>query len=427
MERVTPTRHRTVPIRESMTTLGNGYPEKLCLFQIQASSFWWVRYFSNGRIVKRSTKTTHLREAKEFAKRFYEEILLRERNLLPASASPTFDRCATELLEEQEQRIQRGELNKALNTNDRSFLKSIAGTFSGMDIKQIGYKQINNYLATLASKGLSTSTQKKHLQLISKILKLAHRENLLDRLPTLPVVKIKDSPRGWFNPREYEQLRKTAVAIGKKPVTVRSHEINDEMRLLVTFMINTFLRPSDLKYLRHRNIEVVKSDSTYLRITTERAKTKNTPVVTMQNAVGIYKDLCDLRSEVHRDDFVFYPQFKENNRDQALNVMGRHFDYVVRKADLKTSASGESRTLYSLRHTAIMFRIQNSENLDLLTLAKNARTSVEVIQRFYGSHHEAEKNIESIQSMKKLREKVELVDNKSNPKLKKVRKSVQIT
>jgi len=124
---------------------------------------------------------------------------------------------------------------------------------------------------------------------------------------------------------------------------------------------------------------------------------------------------------------VFYPQFKEKNRDQALNVMGRHFDFVVRKADLKTSASGESRTLYSLRHTAIMFRLQNSENLDLLTLAKNARTSVEVIQRFYGSHHEAEKNIESIQSMKKLREKVELIDNKSNSELRKVRKSVQIT
>ena len=107
--------------------------------------------------------------------------------------------------------------------------------------------------------------------------------------------------------------------------------------------------------------------------------------------------------------------------------MGRHSDFVVRIADLKTSASGESRAPYSLRHTAIMFRLQSSENLELLTLAKNARTSVEVIQRFYGSHHEAEKNIESIQSMKKLREKVELIDNKSNSELRKVRKSVQIT
>jgi len=371
------------------------------LFQIPASSFWWVRYFSNGRILKRSTKTSHLREAKEFAKRFYEEILLRERNLLPISASPTFDRCASELLEEQEQRIQRGELNKALNINDRSFLKSIAESFSGMDIRQIGYKQINAYLALLASRGLSQSTQKKHLQLISKILKLAHRENLLDRLPTFPVVKQRDSPRGWFNQREYEHLRKTAMEIGEKPVVVRSYEINHEMRILITFMVNTFLRPSDIKYLRHRNIEVVKSDNTYLRITTERAKTKNTPVVTMQFAVGIYKDLCAMRSSINRDDFVFYPQFNEKNRDRALNIMGRHFDYIVRKADLKISASGEPRTLYSLRHTAIMFRLQNSENLDLLTLAKNARTSVEVIQRFYGSHHEAEKNIESIQSMKK--------------------------
>jgi len=423
MEAATSSKHRTVPIRESLTTLGHGYPDKLCLFQIPASSFWWVRYFSSGRIVKRSTKTTHLREAKEFAKRFYEEILLRERNLLPISASPTFDRCATELLEEQEQRIQRGELNKALNKNDRSFLKSIAGSFSGMDIKQISYKQINTYLATLASKGLSQSTQKKHLQLISKILKFAHRENLLDRLPTLPVVKMKDSPRGWFNKREYEILRKTALSIAKEPVVVRSHQINDEMRLLISFMVNTFLRPSDLKHLRHRNIEIVELDSTYLRITTDQSKTKNTPVVTMENAVGIYKDLCAMRAQVKRDDFLFYPQFSEKNRDQALSVMGRHFDYIVRRADLKTSGSGESRTLYSLRHTAIMFRLQNSENLDLLTLAKNARTSVEVIQRFYGSHHEAEKNIESIQSMRKPRERVALIDNKSELKFNKSAKN----
>jgi hypothetical protein len=126
----------------------------------------------------------------------------------------------------------------------------------------------------------------------------------------------------------------------------------------------------------------------------------------MPDAVGIYKDLCDLRSEPHRDDFVFYPQFKENNRTQALSIMGRHFDYLVREADMKKSAGGAPRTLYSLRHTAIMFRLQNSENLDLLTLAKNARTSVEVIERFYASHHEAEKNIESIQSMKRVRKKL---------------------
>jgi hypothetical protein len=42
-----------------------------------------------------------------------------------------------------------------------------------------------------------------------------------------------------------------------------------------------------------------------------------------------------------------------------------------------------------------------------------------VIQRFYGSHHEAEKNIESIQSMRKPRERVALIDNKSELKFNK--------
>ena len=54
--------------------------------------------------------------------------------------------------------------------------------------------------------------------------------------------------------------------------------------------------------------------------------------------------------------------------------------------------------MYSLRHTAIMFRLTESQGLDLLSLARNARTSVEMIDRFYAKHLTAEMNVELIQS-----------------------------
>ena len=66
--------------------------------------------------------------------------------------------------------------------------------------------------------------------------------------------------------------------------------------------------------------------------------------------------------------------------------------------NLKRNQTGEARTLYSLRHTAIMFRLTESKGLDLLSLARAARTSVEMLDRFYAKHLTAEMNVELIQS-----------------------------
>ena len=63
--------------------------------------------------------------------------------------------------------------------------------------------------------------------------------------------------------------------------------------------------------------------------------------------------------------------------------------------------SGKNKTLYSLRHTGIHFRLINSENLDMITLAKSANTSVEMLQRFYLKGAEVERNIEKLHSFKK--------------------------
>ena len=46
--------------------------------------------------------------------------------------------------------------------------------------------------------------------------------------------------------------------------------------------------------------------------------------------------------------------------------------------------------LYSLRHTAIMYRLLFGGDINLLTLARNARTSVAMIERFYAAQLEGQ-------------------------------------
>jgi site-specific recombinase XerD len=398
-------KHRSVPIKESISKIAKGYPDKLVIFKIAASPFWWVRYYTQNKILKKSTKSDDKKKAIEFAKRFYEDILLRERNLLPLSASRSFEKCAHLLLEEQDDLIKRGERNPKLNLNDKQKLeKDILPFFSEFNIKDITYKHINAYIGKLTERNLKQTSIKVHLNLIHKILMLALRENIVDRLPPMPKVKIVDSPRGWFSTHEYEDLKTTARTLADSARIVRYHPITREMYLLILFMVNTFLRPSDIKHLRHRNIQVVTNENNFLRIQTDKSKTTNNAVVSMPAAVGIYKDLKKLQESLDRkigvEDFLFFPHLP--NRDYALQTMRRQFDEILNEANLKKSATGEPRTLYSLRHTAIMFRLTLGDHIDLLSLARNARTSVDMIERFYARPLQAEMNVEKIQSMRKV-------------------------
>ena len=57
---------------------------------------------------------------------------------------------------------------------------------------------------------------------------------------------------------------------------------------------------------------------------------------------------------------------------------------MLRRANLKLDRDGNKRTAYSLRHTYICMRL--IEGADIYALAKNCRTSVEMIQKFYAAH-----------------------------------------
>jgi len=57
---------------------------------------------------------------------------------------------------------------------------------------------------------------------------------------------------------------------------------------------------------------------------------------------------------------------------------------VLTELDLKRDRDGNPRTANSLRHTCICLRLM--EGADFYQVAKNCRTSVEMIQKFYATH-----------------------------------------
>ena len=58
--------------------------------------------------------------------------------------------------------------------------------------------------------------------------------------------------------------------------------------------------------------------------------------------------------------------------------------YLDRVAEDRLRRHGKPRTAYSLRHTYISMRLM--EGADIYQVAKNCRTSVEMIEKYYASH-----------------------------------------
>jgi len=66
-----------------------------------------------------------------------------------------------------------------------------------------------------------------------------------------------------------------------------------------------------------------------------------------------------------------------SNQRELLNA-------IPNEQKLKTDRDGNRRTAYSLRHTYICMRL--TEGADIYQIAKNCRTSVEMIEKYYATH-----------------------------------------
>jgi len=429
-------KHRSSPIAASLTHV-TGYPKKLVIYQLDASPFWWVRYYTDGKILRCSTKSTDKRTAIKAAKTFYDKINYNKHAGLALSESKdtTFEHCAFAMLEMQLARVTRGELTKMVHENDEWRLKKhVLPFFSKHDVTKIDFFALELFLRKISEdKNIGKTTAIAYMGLVKKVLSYALKRELIKALPTFPKIKKEDTPRGWFNTHEYRRVWSAAKrligveyeirAVGnvkedsedathiiypkaklkngeqKLGKPIRNITITYDLYNLIVFMANSFIRPTDIKFLKHKHVAIIRNEYTYLRLSLPKTKKHDKPIVTMKWAVVVYERIRDYYKQqdlAKLDDYVFMPQ--QRNRDNALKDLQRQFSVVLNDVGLKETATGERRTLYSLRHTCITYRFLYGEGIDILTIARNARTSPEMIDRFYVRQLEGEMNIGAIQS-----------------------------
>jgi integrase len=396
---------------------------KLHVYKRENSSYWQCATYLKGRNYRRSTKEDSLEHAKQVAEDWYLELRGKSRAGL-LKTEKTFNHAADQFLKEYEvitegQRSPRWVEGHGIRL--RLHLRPFFGECGLSEItpgkvqeyrmhrattrpaytKLLGRAKSEDGTAAPKYKPPARSTIHDELVTLRLVLKTAISHAWLAFLPNLsPPYKTQGKivHRAWFSPAEYKQLYE-ATRVHMHGTKHRLFRWNaEQVHDYVLFMANTGLRPDEAKNLQHRDIAIVMDEATGERILEIEVRGKRgvgycksmpSAVLPYERLLGRAKPVpgnCRRRRRAGEDGTADLEQPKYPEPTDAV-FPGNHiklFNGVLTRANLKLDRDNNRRTAYSLRHTYICMRLM--QGADIYQIAKNCRTSVEMIEKFYAAH-----------------------------------------
>jgi site-specific recombinase XerD len=323
-------KNRLTPIRSTMEHI-RGYPTTLVIYKIPASRYYWVRFYFAGRYRIKTTKTENKVEAKRVAEKFYKETLLDSSVTVKSNKVNAFSVVGNLFFKSTEKNT----TTSTYKSDYNRYQQHLVPFFKQQDVDTITNAQLNQFVEELKGTGIKPATIKHHIVVLRKILKFAVANNQMRSLPVFPRItgKLQTSQkRDYLTKDEYELIVKTAEDLANSNVKVRNLPITLQMKYLIQFMVNSFIRPSDLRVIKHRHVKkMVDGKEKWLSLNHPATKTNANEVQAMPATVGIYEKLCtQLTAEnlsTKPDDFIFFPDIK--NRNRAMEVISRQFKEIV--------------------------------------------------------------------------------------------------
>jgi integrase len=229
------------------------------------------------------------------------------------------------------------------------------------------------------------NTMHQEIVTLRQTLKTAVRHQWLQYLPDLSEpyrASGKISHRAWFSPEEYKKLYEATRKRMQHPKNPRYKWESEQLHDYVLFMANTGLRPDECSRLQFRDVTIVEDDASQETILEIEVRGKR-GVGYCKSTTGAVRPFERLRDR----NTARKTEQKQQAQPTDLIFPKTHrqlFNTILKEENLKTDREGQARTAYSLRHTYICLRLM--EGADIYQIAKNCRTSVEMIEKYYASH-----------------------------------------
>lgn len=361
---------------------------KVQVYKRPGGRYWQCSCSMGGKQHRASTQKESLQEAEDAAEDWYLELRgMFKRGelgkLIAANAEKTF-KDAAELFLREFPIITEGQRNaiyvKGHERRLRNYLIPFLGDkpLSEVTAGVITEYRIHRIEQSKAKRGkpLARNTLHQEIVALRQTLKTAMRHGWLKSMPDMSEPyksNGKISHRAWFSPEEYRKLYTATRKRAKHPIRDRYQWEGEQLHDMVLFMANTGLRPDEAMRLEYRDVTVVDdqaSGETILEIEV-RGKRGVGYCKSTANAVPVFQRLKK-RNRPKPEDRLF-PTYQHELFNRVLEEEGLKFD-----------REGQRRTFYSLRHTYICLRLM--EGADIYQIAKNCRTSVEMIEKYYASH-----------------------------------------
>jgi len=363
-------------LTEKHTILGG----KVYVYKRENSPVWQCSTYLDGKNRRVSTKEQSLATAKEFAEDWFFR-LRQQKTEGTLVTGKTFAVAAKRFTDEYEVMTE-GERNAKYVQDHHSRLRNHLIPFFGkMGVKDISAGTVQDYRIFRLKddpnfKPPSRSTMLHEIVTLRQVLKTAMRQGWIDHVPDISApyrASNKVAHRAWFSPEEYKQLY-TATRANIKAAKTKLHvRLAQQLHDKVLFMANTGIRPDEANWLEYRDVEIVEYNATGETIIEIEVRCKRGVgyCKSTTGAVRPFERMVE-RNQPEPTDRLFPVDHK------------KQFNRILDDEGLKEDRQGNRRTLYSLRHSYISFRLL--EGADIYQIAKNCRTSVEMIEKHYAVH-----------------------------------------
>ena len=388
---------------EHYTILGG----EVHVYQRSNSSCWQCSTYLAGKNRRRSTKEDSLSKANEVAEDWYLQLRRKLRSG-EIKTEKTFREASEQYLREYDI-ITQGQRSKIYVKGQhwRSTVHLVP-FFGHLGLSEITPGKVQDYRIhrheeAVAKRGKPPAYNTMHQEIVTlrQTLKTAIRQGWLDRLPDLSEPyrsSPKISHRAWFSPEEYKQLYEATRKRAHEPKRERFKWECEQLHDYVLFSANAGLRPDDARRLQFRDVTIVEDNAgeqTILEIEV-RGKRGVGYCKSMHGAVRPFE-----RLKARRRPARAYEASAENEpnatatESEELRLLKptdlifpkwprELFKTILDLEKLRVDRDGRPRTAYSLRHTYICLRLM--EGADIYQIAKNCRTSVEMIEKYYAAY-----------------------------------------
>ncbi|MEM7670854.1 MAG: site-specific integrase [Pseudomonadota bacterium] len=393
---------------------------KLNLCRRERSRFWQASTCLKGHHHRTSTKEESLARAKEFAEDWFLELTARARTGT-LHVGKSFAEVAKLFIREYETMTVGHRSPKWVRGHKDRIRLHLDPFFGSTPVKAITGGMAQEYRVQRATKPddwdelqaervaqgkeprewkpPARNTIHNEVVTLSLVLKTALRHGWIDYVPDLSDPyrrRSKVEHRPWFTQSQYKTLyeatRKLAAGINHPLHLWHAEQLHD----FVLFMANTGLRPDEANHVEFRDVEIVTDEWSGEEILEIEVRGKRGVgyCKSMPGAVRPFQRLSERPRPLSAqatpqsagDDDEDAPVYRPPGPMDKLfpSDFKRIFNRVLTENNLKEDRAGKGRTAYSLRHSYICFRLL--EGADIYQIAKNCRTSVEMIEKHYAAH-----------------------------------------